>query len=732
MVAGVESSVDADAPGGRKDAPGLELRLLGQFAVYRGGRGLPLPASRKVRALIAYLALSPRPVTRSQLCELLWDVPHDPRGELRWCLSKARGVLDEPQRRRIVSVDEAVRLDPSDGVFVDALSIDHALRPGVGSLDRAALQALSARFAGEFLDGLEIDRSPRFSAWLIAQRRRFRACRLAVLEHLVESLADEPEQAFAHLEKWLELAPFDQRAHELVLAALARRGQLAEGEEHLARTARLFEAEGLDWRPLGTAWRAARPQPAVVPSAATAGAPPAPPELPSAVPATVRRASIAVMPFGDLPGQRQDEGARPLAGGFAHDLIMRLSKLRSLFVIAPGTMFALHARSLGAQEAARTLNADYAVGGSIRRQGGRVAVDVELVETRTAHVLWAETFEREADDALLVLGEIGDGIVASIDSEVEAAERDRAMLIRGPTSLDAWEAHHRGLWHMYRFTRADNERARHWFETAVRLDAGFSRAFAGLSFTYWQDAFQRWDEPDAAIERAYRTAGQSLRAEERDPAAHWAMGRALWLRGEPDRSLVELEAAVEISPSFALGHYTLAFVHAQSGDPAAAIAYADRSRQLSPFDPLLFGMLGARAIALARQGDYEAAAHWAVQAAARPNAHVHIQGIAALSLALAGRLDEARGVVARIRQDRAGLRVDDFLGAFHFAADAAAVYRRAAQGIGIGLNVARRDFDEPAVESLRRRHCRPVDRRPGLRIGLRTRRGRRSRRRAGP
>jgi DNA-binding SARP family transcriptional activator len=50
-----------------------------------------LPSSRKVRALLGYLALASRPVTRSQICELLWDVPNDPRGELRWCLSKIRG-----------------------------------------------------------------------------------------------------------------------------------------------------------------------------------------------------------------------------------------------------------------------------------------------------------------------------------------------------------------------------------------------------------------------------------------------------------------------------------------------------------------------------------------------------------------------------------------------------------------------------------------------------------------
>jgi tetratricopeptide (TPR) repeat protein len=104
------------------------------------------------------------------------------------------------------------------------------------------------------------------------------------------------------------------------------------------------------------------------------------------------------------------------------------------------------------------------------------------------------------------------------------------------------------------------------------------------------------------------------------------------LRGRHDRSVIELEQAIDLSPNFALGHYSLAFVHSQDGDPHAAISYSDQSRNLSPFDPLLFGMLGARAMALARIGRFDEAAEWGVKAAARPNAHAHIQAIAAFSL----------------------------------------------------------------------------------------------------
>ena len=98
------------------------------------------------------------------------------------------------------------------------------------------------------------------------------------------------------------------------------------------------------------------------------------------------------------------------------------------------------------------LNVDYVVSGSLRRQGKRLTVTVELAETRTARIVWAEAFDHKLDDAFLVLDEIGNRIVASIASEIETAERNRAIL-KPPNSLDAWEAHHRGLWHMYRFNQ---------------------------------------------------------------------------------------------------------------------------------------------------------------------------------------------------------------------------------------------------------------------------------------
>lgn len=682
MVAGVETTVESADAGRVAGGRGLQLRLLGPMAVLRDGAAVRLPSSRKVRALIAYLALAPRAQTRSHLCELFGDIPSDPRGELRWCLSKARGVLDEPGRRRIATPDDSVELDLADA-FVDVAEVDRALRGGIGALGRERLRALSELLGGEFLEGLEIERSPQFGAWLLGQRRRLRGCRVALLEQRVADRGLEPEERLACLEQWLRLAPFDRRAQGLMLAELARAGQLREGEEHLAATTRAFEAEGLDWRPLRDAWRQERARhlgAAATPRTPLSAEPTAALRAPGAAEAAEaartapRRASIAVMPFDERADATPPGGS--LASGLVHDIITRLAKLRSLFVIAQGTVFALHERRIGAGEAGRTLDVDYVVGGSLRRQGERIAVNVELTETRTARVVWADAFNHRVGDAFMVLDEIGNRIVSSVASEVETLERERAVL-KPPSSLDAWEAHHRGLWHMYRFNPADNEQARGFFEMAVRLDPTFARAHAGLSFTHFQNAFQGWAERAPAIERAYAAAGRSLAVDDRDPAAHWSMGRALWLRGQHDGALVELEQAVDLSPNFALGYYTLAFVQSQSGDPQAAIASSDQSRSLSPYDPLLFGMLATRAMALARLGRHDEAADWAVRAASRPNAHAHIQAIAVHCLALAGRHDEAARLAAAIRQARPGYGTDDFLAAFQFAPDAVRLFRGA-------------------------------------------------------
>jgi DNA-binding SARP family transcriptional activator/TolB-like protein len=676
------------------------------MAVLRDGVEVALPASRKVRALLAYLACSPGEISRTRLCELLWDGPDDPRGELRWCLSKLRGVLDDADRAHVVTTKgDTVALDLAE-CFVDVIDVTRTMQTSVEKIPTRTLRELAAAFTGEFADGLETDRNPQFANWLGAQRRLLRTWHAAALEQLAARLSEQtPADSLEHLERWLQIMPFEERAHRLLLGTLVRCGRIQEGEDHLAATIRLFESEGLDWLPIREAWRGARSQaqsdarPANevkvtagveragersgerAPGARLEAVEPAPlPVIQDSV--ATRRASICVMPFTERTPEGLARGG--LADGLTEDIITRLAKLRVLFVIARGSVYALGERNIPPEEAGRLLNVDYVASGTVRRNGDRVIVTAELSEARAARIVWVEEFACKRDDALTIFDEVGNRIVASIAEEIEATERNRAIL-KSPGSLNAWEAYHRGLWHMYRFNGEDNARAAQFFQLALKQDRTFARAHACLSFTHFQNAFlHRTAARQTEIARAFETAGESLVADDRDPAAHWALGRALWLRGELDESLLELEKSLTLSPNFALGHYTRGFVQCQSGDARLAIESTDYSRHLSPFDPLQFAMLATRAIALLRLGQYDDAAEWAIKAAARPNAHIHILGIAVNCLAAAGRFEEASQFVARARKSAPGYGLQEFLGSFHLEPGTAKLFRVNAGRVGFG------------------------------------------------
>jgi DNA-binding SARP family transcriptional activator len=657
----------------RTGAAPLQLRLLGPLRVTRGAAAIALPASRKVRALLGYLAMTAQPVPRSQLCDLLWDGPNDPRGELRWCLSRIRAVIDAPPcSSRVETQDDSLRLRLDDA-GLDAAEVTAAVQGGLDRLPQDELHRLAGLFAGEFLEGLDADRMPAFNTWLLAQRRHLRGLRVALLEQIVARGTDDASATLPWLEQWQQLVPFDLRVHEKLLQTLARQGRFAEGEAHLQATMRLFESEEMEHRPLRTAWQTARQRshpvlPRIEPVAATAEA-----GLPILEP--TRRASIAVMPF------RDNNAPSSIADWLTTDVIVRLARLRSLLVISQGTTLALRARGGAPDDAARLLNVDYLVNGVFSRQNDRLTITVELSETRTGRILWTEAFDRRAEDALLAFDEIGGSVADRITTEVDAAERMRAIL-KPPASLTAWEAYHRGMWHFYRFDREENRKAQQCFEMALQLDPTFSRAHAGLSFTHYQNAFQGW-APDRAreVDRAYATASQGLMADDRDPAVHEVMGRALWLRDQLEGALTELETAIELSPNFVPGHYTFSFFHCLGGDPQAAITASDHAREISPFDPLMFAMLASRAVALLRLKRFDEASDWALRAAARPNAHLHVQALSAYALGLADRLPEAKAGMARIRLHWPSYNVENYLSAMRLAPEGAAMVRKVARRV---------------------------------------------------
>jgi pimeloyl-ACP methyl ester carboxylesterase len=127
----------------------IEVSLLGEICLWRGGELLPLPASRKTRALFVYLLLAPKPVRRERLCEIFFDIPDDPRAALRWSLSKIRGMLGE-DADLIIADRERVSIDGSGFTLdIDHLDATLALEPPLPGLDLPGLDEYSLWLASE-------------------------------------------------------------------------------------------------------------------------------------------------------------------------------------------------------------------------------------------------------------------------------------------------------------------------------------------------------------------------------------------------------------------------------------------------------------------------------------------------------------------------------------------------------------------------------------------------------
>ena len=142
----------------------LQLKYLGEFQVLREGKALALPPSKKTRALLAYLSLNPRRFRRDYLCELLWEIPDDPRGSLRWSLSKLRRLVDDKARQRIIADRSHVELDATD-LPIDVVELHSLVGGGLANSTTEDLESATATYRGNFLEGLDLPNFHDFHAW---------------------------------------------------------------------------------------------------------------------------------------------------------------------------------------------------------------------------------------------------------------------------------------------------------------------------------------------------------------------------------------------------------------------------------------------------------------------------------------------------------------------------------------------------------------------------------------
>lgn len=218
----------------------MQIKLLGGLSVFAGGVPMPLPASRRTRALLGYLILTAAPQRRDRLCDLFWEAPDDPRGALRWSLSKLRPVINFDGRERLRADRERI------GIVLDDVDVDlYRIKDCIDNdgTPQAARQAWEAS-AEILLEDCDLPDLPSFCAWLERERQGLASVRAGFAKRLALSDATSAEEAIVWGDRWIEDRPFDPEAARAVVASRRRIGLMKEASQRATELTVAFRKAG--------------------------------------------------------------------------------------------------------------------------------------------------------------------------------------------------------------------------------------------------------------------------------------------------------------------------------------------------------------------------------------------------------------------------------------------------------------------------------------------------------
>ncbi|MBT4427453.1 MAG: adenylate/guanylate cyclase domain-containing protein [Rhodospirillaceae bacterium] len=314
------------------------------------------------------------------------------------------------------------------------------------------------------------------------------------------------------------------------------------------------------------------------------------------------RPAIAVLPFDNMS---RDEDQEFFADGISEDLITALSLWRQFPVIARNSTFTYKGQKIDVKQVGKELGARYVLEGSVRKAGNRLRITAQLIDAESGAHVWAERFDRELEDIFDLQDEITESIVLNIMPEISMAETERAVRVP-PANLDAWEYLQRGVWHVYRYTREDNEKAREYFLVALERDPSLSLAAAYSATVIVFEVLFGWtDKPQESLMEGMEYCRRAIALNPQESTAHSLMATILAISGEAERGHEAGKRAVELNPSSALAHFCCAFPLAYLRRYEEALAGAEQAIRLSPRDPLLptFYVVQALAHLMLRQYD---------------------------------------------------------------------------------------------------------------------------------
>jgi len=504
----------------------LQLRLLGGVEL-RSAQGQDLAvAGRKVRALLACLALSSGSLwPREKLMALLWSdrAEEQARASLRQALADLRRVLGEPSPLR--TEHDTVGIDP---VLIAVDAVDFARLAKAGKLNDAA-----ALYRGRLLDGHGV-RDGAFEDWLLVEGTRLHDLAIGVLDRLAASQSGDT--AIETAQRLLQLDPVREETHRLLMRLYAAAGQRAQAlrQYQHCRDTLLHELQAMPDAETERLYRQIQDEPMPGPVAIAAVI-----KAHSAAPLD-SKPSVAVLPFTNMSG---DPEQQYFSDGITEDIITELTRDHSLLVIARNSCFQFRESSADIAAIRQALGVRYVVGGSVRKAAERIRVTAQLTDGITQSHLWAERFDRDIRDVFAVQDEVTRAIVATLRGRIVASGAEQTR--RKPTK--DWIAYDYFLQGRDCDYRYDLKQAIDFFRRATELDRDYVHAHAWLATNLCIRYLL--DERPETIEEAAVHAQRALTLDENDALAHDSIGWVALRRRQFDLAGQHFDRAVGLNPN---------------------------------------------------------------------------------------------------------------------------------------------------------------------------------------
>jgi len=260
--------------------------------------------------------------------------------------------------------------------------------------------------------------------------------------------------------------------------------------------------------------------------------------------------SIAVLPFAN---RSPDSSDAYLAEGMTDEVGNRLAQLGRLQVKARGQVAAQWARSQDALTAARALRVAWVVHGNVRRAGGQLVVNVELVRAPSGEEAWAARFPRRDADVFAVQAEVAESVAAVVAGRLTPGEQ--SIIARRPTrNNEAWRLYLLANSLVARRTEQDLRQAVTMYQRAVALDPTFAAAWARLGRTRTIQVSWGWEAEtgDSLLyARALVEARRALSLDSLLAEGYLALGSLLDAQGDMTGSHDALEKALRLDSSSA-------------------------------------------------------------------------------------------------------------------------------------------------------------------------------------